>query len=145
MLAALTFFILVVLFIAKQRIIDRGLLVAFWWTRFLPMPGPVISGGKEGSVRGVLEDVIVDEGRNIQTSSRATMTTTAVETLVQTLGESKQSSLAIASASLAETASALPEETPTFSSILESIVSSVTEQMSHSESDTSTVLLHSEL
>ena len=30
------FFLLVVLFILKQRIIDRGLKIAFWWTRFIP-------------------------------------------------------------------------------------------------------------
>ena len=30
------FFLLVVLFILKQRIIDRGFKIAFWWTRFLP-------------------------------------------------------------------------------------------------------------
>ena len=142
MLAALTFFILVVLFIAKQRIIDRGLRVAFWWTRFLPMPGPVVSGGKEGSVRGVLEDVLVEEGRKLEMSSR----TTAVDTLVQTLGESLRSSLAVASASLEEMVSALPEETRTVTSILESIASSVTEQISHSVTSTSSaVLLHSEL
>ena len=34
--AALAFFALVVLFILKQRIVDRGLRLAFWWTRFLP-------------------------------------------------------------------------------------------------------------
>lgn len=34
--AALAFFILVVLFILKQRILDRGLRIAFFWTRFLP-------------------------------------------------------------------------------------------------------------
>ena len=34
--AALAFFALVVLFILKQRIVDRGLRIAFWWTRFLP-------------------------------------------------------------------------------------------------------------
>ncbi|KAF9489247.1 Sec20-domain-containing protein [Pleurotus eryngii] len=38
-LAALSFFVLVVLFILKQRIVDRGLRVAFWWTRFLPGGG----------------------------------------------------------------------------------------------------------
>jgi len=37
--AALTFFVLVVLFILKQRIVDRGLRIAFWWTRFLPSIG----------------------------------------------------------------------------------------------------------
>jgi len=35
-LAGLMFFILVVLFILKQRILDRGLRVALWWTLFLP-------------------------------------------------------------------------------------------------------------
>ncbi|KAL1949231.1 hypothetical protein VTO73DRAFT_11037 [Trametes versicolor] len=35
-LAALTFFVLVVLFILKQRIVDRGLRIALWWTRFVP-------------------------------------------------------------------------------------------------------------
>ena len=35
-LAALAFFVLTVLFILKQRIVDRGLRMAFWWTRFVP-------------------------------------------------------------------------------------------------------------
>ena len=34
--AALLFFLLVVLFILKQRIVDRGIRIAFWWTRFIP-------------------------------------------------------------------------------------------------------------
>ncbi len=34
--AALAFFALVVLFILKQRIVGRGLRIAFWWTRLLP-------------------------------------------------------------------------------------------------------------
>jgi protein transport protein SEC20 len=37
--AALAFFVLVVLFILKQRIVNRGLRIAFWWTRFLPSIG----------------------------------------------------------------------------------------------------------
>ncbi|KAG5644709.1 hypothetical protein DXG03_007932 [Asterophora parasitica] len=35
-ISAFVFFILVVLFIIKQRIIDRSLRLAFWWTRFIP-------------------------------------------------------------------------------------------------------------
>lgn len=35
-LAGLAFFVLVVLFILKQRIVDRGLRIALWWTRFVP-------------------------------------------------------------------------------------------------------------
>ncbi|KAJ7126136.1 Sec20-domain-containing protein [Mycena epipterygia] len=34
--SALLFFILVVLFILKQRVFDRGMRIAFWWTRFVP-------------------------------------------------------------------------------------------------------------
>ncbi|KAG6919824.1 hypothetical protein DXG01_000329 [Tephrocybe rancida] len=35
-ISAFVFFLLVVLFIIKQRIIDRSFRLAFWWTRFLP-------------------------------------------------------------------------------------------------------------
>ena len=35
-MAALVFFILVVLFILKQRLVDRSIRIAFWWTRFIP-------------------------------------------------------------------------------------------------------------
>ncbi|KAG6885422.1 hypothetical protein C0993_001938 [Termitomyces sp. T159_Od127] len=35
-LSTFVFFLLVVMFIIKQRIVDRGLRLAFWWTRFLP-------------------------------------------------------------------------------------------------------------
>lgn len=35
-MAAVSFFFLVVLFILKQRLVDRGLRIALWWTRFLP-------------------------------------------------------------------------------------------------------------
>jgi protein transport protein SEC20 len=44
-LSGLAFFLLVVLFILKQRIVDRGLRIAFWWTRFLPDVKP---GGSSG-------------------------------------------------------------------------------------------------
>lgn len=37
-LAALLFFTLVVLFVLKQRILDRGFRLAYSWTRFVPKP-----------------------------------------------------------------------------------------------------------
>ncbi|TFK73484.1 Sec20-domain-containing protein, partial [Pluteus cervinus] len=37
-LAGFAFFILTVLFILKQRIFDKGVYLAFWWTRFIPNP-----------------------------------------------------------------------------------------------------------
>lgn len=35
-ISAFIFFLLVVLFILQQRVINRGIRIAFWWTRFLP-------------------------------------------------------------------------------------------------------------
>lgn len=49
-LAAVTFFFLVVLFILKQRVIDKGLRVAFWWTRFIPDFGGDIELQKVNSI-----------------------------------------------------------------------------------------------
>ncbi|KAF9239858.1 Sec20-domain-containing protein [Melanogaster broomeanus] len=43
--AALVFFALVVLFVLKQRILDRGVRIAFWWTRFLPSAGSWAGAG----------------------------------------------------------------------------------------------------
>jgi len=53
--ASLAFFILVFLFILKQRIIDRGLRIAFWWTRLLP------SMGRGDSLLGAKE-VVMEKG-----------------------------------------------------------------------------------
>ncbi|KAG6865957.1 hypothetical protein C0991_010212 [Blastosporella zonata] len=35
-ISSFVFFLLVVLFIIKQRVVDRSVRLAFWWTRFLP-------------------------------------------------------------------------------------------------------------
>ncbi|KAJ2925392.1 hypothetical protein H1R20_g11719, partial [Candolleomyces eurysporus] len=35
-ISAFVFFLLVVLFILKQRFVDRGIRLMFWWTRFIP-------------------------------------------------------------------------------------------------------------
>lgn len=60
--AGLIFFVLVVLFILKQRLVDRGLRIALWWTRFIPD----FSGDKallamekgEGSLTATASEVI---------------------------------------------------------------------------------------
>ena len=41
-MAGLVFFFLVVLFILKQRVIDRGIRIALFWTRFIPRKAKVI-------------------------------------------------------------------------------------------------------
>ena len=40
--AGLIFFSLVVLFILKQRVIDRGIRIALFWTRFIPRKAKAI-------------------------------------------------------------------------------------------------------
>ncbi|KAG2110500.1 Sec20-domain-containing protein [Suillus discolor] len=59
-ISGLVFFGLVVLFIIKQRIIDRGLRIALFWTRFFPSPG--------SSTRGVVQKA----GEVVPTVSAAT-------------------------------------------------------------------------
>ncbi|KDQ31948.1 hypothetical protein PLEOSDRAFT_1100467 [Pleurotus ostreatus PC15] len=107
-LAALSFFVLVVLFILKQRIVDRGLRVAFWWTRFLP-----------GGVQRVPEDVLgeAEKGHHVPVSSISVATslaTAAVSSLISAVTPSLAASL---SSTLADTnsqltsSSSLPEAT----------------------------------
>ena len=45
-LAALAFFLAVVLFVLKERLLDRGLRLAFWWTRLLPAAAPPAADAK---------------------------------------------------------------------------------------------------
>lgn len=69
-MAGLVFFFLVVLFILKQRVIDRGIRIALFWTRFIPR--------KAKTVEGVL-------GRG---DLKATSTATSIATSVTTLAVS---------------------------------------------------------
>jgi len=69
-MAGLVFFFLVVLFILKQRVIDRGIRIALFWTRFIPR--------KAKTVESVLE----------RGDLRVTSTATSVATSVTTLAAS---------------------------------------------------------
>ncbi|KAG2091654.1 Sec20-domain-containing protein [Suillus discolor] len=71
-ISGLVFFGLVVLFILKQRIIDRGLRIAFFWTRLLPSSG--------SSTRAVVQKA----GEVVTTVSAATTVASAV--LVSSIG-----------------------------------------------------------
>ena len=51
-MAGLAFFFLVILFILKQRVIDRGIRIALFWTRFIPRKAKTIEDVLE---RGDLE------------------------------------------------------------------------------------------
>lgn len=84
------FFLLVVLFILKQRIIDRGLRIAFWWTRFLPD-----FSSDEELLRSALEPV----GESLSLSATAVSMVASLVSLV-------------ASSSTATTAAILSSITP---------------------------------
>lgn len=65
-ISGLVFFGLVVLFILKQRIVDRGLRIAFFWTRLLPSSG--------SSTRAVVQKA----AEVVTTASTTTTTVSAV-------------------------------------------------------------------
>lgn len=105
-IAALLFFVIVVLFILKQRLVDRGLRIAFWWTRFIPSIG---SFGDDEAILNALE------------KGDAAALTDIAATVVSTV-------LAITSTlatSLAATSSSdIPISTPLTTSLLETLIPS---------------------
>jgi len=78
--ASLAFFVLVVLFILKQRIVDRGLRIAFWWTRLLP------SRDRGGSILAA-QEVTVEKGyitsQSVAEVVSSTIATTASAIMTQ--------------------------------------------------------------
>ncbi|KAH0835896.1 Sec20-domain-containing protein [Lanmaoa asiatica] len=76
-ISALVFFGLVVLFVLKQRILDRGLRIVFWWTKFVPGVG-----GYYGRATGErLKEVVVDRGGGTSLASVVVVATTVPSTL----------------------------------------------------------------
>jgi protein transport protein SEC20 len=72
---ALAFFSLVVLFILKQRIVDRGLRIAFWWTRLLPSIG---QGDPPHDTQEVMMDKAVIASQSVaEVASTIIVSTTA--------------------------------------------------------------------
>ncbi len=78
--AGLAFFALVVLFILKQRIVDRGLRVAFWWTRLLP-------SRDQGDTLLAAREVTVEKGytasQSVAEVAASTLAATAAAVLSQ--------------------------------------------------------------
>ncbi|KAF9653515.1 Sec20-domain-containing protein [Thelephora ganbajun] len=66
-MAGLVFFFLVVLFILKQRVIDRGIRIALFWTRFIPRKAKTV------------EDIL--ERGDLKVTSTATSIATSITTL----------------------------------------------------------------
>lgn len=119
-LAALLFFILVVLFILKQRLVDRSLRIALLWTRFIPS-------------RGKASDVVVDvmEKGSVAAFSTTISTVVAVTTAaVAAAASSSEAAVSIvsslSSSSPSTSAASISRSPPlaetTISSILEDAV-----------------------
>jgi protein transport protein SEC20 len=81
---ALVFFILVVLFILKQRVLDRSIRLALWWTRFLPNLDPDAKLTQ------------MEQGDHASSLLVATGTTTAVSSIIATASSTYISSTALA-------------------------------------------------
>ncbi|KAK0435138.1 Sec20-domain-containing protein [Armillaria borealis] len=80
-ISGLVFFTLVVLLILKQRLVDRGIRIAFWWTRFIPDFGG--------------DEVLVSMEEGIKA-------TTLVTTLVSAATSSVSAAVSLATSSLVE-------------------------------------------
>ena len=80
-ISALIFFGLVVLFVLKQRILDRGLRIVFWWTRFVPGIGD--SCGR--ATGETLKEAVVDKGAGTSLTSAVFTATAVSSTLASTL------------------------------------------------------------
>ncbi|KIJ61899.1 hypothetical protein HYDPIDRAFT_115400 [Hydnomerulius pinastri MD-312] len=92
-ISALVFFGLVVLFVLQQRIVARGLRIAFWWTRFLPSAGPG-SGASAGSLK------VVKTGAEVMasvTASAAIVSSTTAAVLLEKEGGTPTTDVADAS------------------------------------------------
>lgn len=80
-ISALVFFGLVVLFVLKQRVLDRGLRIAFWWTKFVPG-----IGGSSGRATGdTLKEVVMDRDTGTSLTNVAVAATTVPSTLASVL------------------------------------------------------------
>lgn len=120
-MAALTFFILVVLFILKQRIFDRGLRFALWWTKWIPVSVPDF-GGDEALLAKVEEGLVsvvsnVEEGLVSVVNSVEEVVMTAVASVVSGAATASLSSTSDASTfddeSLSISTSAIPPSSTT--------------------------------
>ena len=144
-LSGFAFFILVVLFILKQRVVDRGLRIAFWWTRFIPSFSDdvdLLGRTEEGIASAVMEAC----------STFTTITTSLASAMVSVsslLPSTVAVSLPLAS-DIPSTASDAAQELPTLASIIseKSVTSnklSVTQTSSASDTMPSEPPMHVEL
>jgi len=81
-IAGMVFFFLVILFILKQRVVDRGLRIAFFWTRFIPSGASKAAAASNKMERGELTATVTVIAGGV---------TTVASTLVTSLSGSSRS------------------------------------------------------
>ena len=110
-ISAFMFFLLVVMFILKQRFVDRGLRIALWWTRFIP-------------------DFSGDEAL---LKSEDGMATQVIATVTSTLSLAASAASSTLSSHVHSTPTLLPSETSKF---VPSLIITETDLAAHHKTDT---------
>ncbi|KZP15315.1 Sec20-domain-containing protein [Athelia psychrophila] len=126
-ISAVCFFFLVVLFILKQRFVDRGLRIALWWTRFLPT--------------GDLDFDKMERGEGAVRTASAVASSVIAASLA---GLSHAASATIASAASA-TSTEADVTAASLSPTLSSIAASATDSLRTSDQTESSSNMHDEL
>lgn len=121
--SGLAFFVLVVLFIVKQRIVDRGIRVALFWTRFVP-------SSTRSVVKRSAEDLLMkqEEGSATVLSILETVRE-SVSTALSSVAPLSPSASDLTSTSAQETISSVPDE------VLSSISTALTNAASSASID----------
>lgn len=121
--SGLAFFVLVVLFIVKQRIVDRGIRVALFWTRFVP-------SSTRSVVKRSAEDILMKQEEGSATVSSILETVReSVSTALSSVAPLSPSALELTSTSAQETISSVPDE------VLSSISTALTDAASSASID----------
>lgn len=126
-ISAVCFFFLVVLFILKQRFVDRGLRIALWWTKFLPT--------------GDLDFDKMERGEGAVRTASAVASSVIATSLA---GLSHAASATIASAASA-TSTEADVTAASLSTTLSSIATSATDSLRTSDQTESSSNMHDEL
>ncbi|KAG2008255.1 hypothetical protein CC2G_013707 [Coprinopsis cinerea AmutBmut pab1-1] len=120
-LSAFGFFLLVVLFIVKQRVVDRGVGMVLWWFKWIPGIGYSTSSVKAGSG--------VDLEKGVKAAASAVSTATSLGSVIASSVVAAASS-AMSTQSSSVDSSSLPSEPSdtTISSTLSIAVSTASEE-----------------
>lgn len=138
-LSGVVFFFLVVGFILKQRILDRGLRIALWWTKYVPNFGgdEELMSKMEKGVEGLTNMV---KGVTDTTTPAAV---TAVASTVAAHVSSASSSVLTENSTASTTRDASSSLSKPLSSVLDSVIGSTT--LSERPEVTSSSILRDEL